>query len=550
MNNKIKTFMVCASVLLSQSTALAALEVEITDTYYVDVKYSNENKFKRATIQISDSVSPLPVYAGEDNDVVYGSDTGYSVSFDKIKLNKRLIDGTYTIKVGSSLGTEEYSFDFINTPARETAKDNLKKAASADDVKKSFDEDYMFLNFNSDSYLSFDDVWRAKLSSAVYNQMPIDESKDFDTELELMVDTQLEIISLMCAGRNVVAVVDGLVYTNVDKTYYDMLSDKSKLGEIYAGYKSEENETVDINSILKDFDGAVLCTVLTTCDYQTAQSAFEHYENKGIIAKADKTYYDELSKSDKAEVFNLLKEKGITDYTTVCEEFKKLSKELYDEAKKESSSSDRGGSSGSGGSGMGIKYYPTPEEPDEEPQYNSETGKQPVFSDVNDMHWAKEAVEELAKEGIISGYEGGKFNPNNKITREEFVKIVVETFDKYDASADIDFSDVKNNAWYYKYVASGVKAGIINGVSEAEFGTGNNITRQDAAVILYRIYNKKTDKKVEFSDEALISDYAKEAVLALSGKSIITGMSDGKFYPKNNLTRAEAAVMIYRLKNA
>ncbi|HHW00656.1 MAG TPA: S-layer homology domain-containing protein, partial [Clostridiaceae bacterium] len=54
---------------------------------------------------------------------------------------------------------------------------------------------------------------------------------------------------------------------------------------------------------------------------------------------------------------------------------------------------------------------------------------------------------------------------------------------------------------------------------------------------------------VPFTDEAEISGYAKEAVAAIQKAGIIKGTGDGRFAPKNNATRAEAAVIIYRLLN-
>ena len=167
--------------------------------------------------------------------------------------------------------------------------------------------------------------------------------------------------------------------------------------------------------------------------------------------------------------------------------------------------------------------------------------------------WATEAVSELANIGCISGDENGLFNPGRNITREEFIKIAVTAFDMYNSDATADFTDVRQNEWYYSYIASGVESKLINGIGSGLFGVGKNISRQDASVILYRVYKNSSRKAagefIGFKDAETIAEYAKEAVSELSAAGIITGMADGNFCPQNDLTRAEAAVLIYRLGN-
>ena len=79
------------------------------------------------------------------------------------------------------------------------------------------------------------------------------------------------------------------------------------------------------------------------------------------------------------------------------------------------------------------------------------------------------------------------------------------------------------------------------------FGVGDFVTRQDVAVILDRIHKiSASGNAVSFSDSADISDYASDAVGRLSAAGVING-SDGKFMPKSNCTRAQAACMVYRM---
>ena len=112
-----------------------------------------------------------------------------------------------------------------------------------------------------------------------------------------------------------------------------------------------------------------------------------------------------------------------------------------------------------------------------------------------------------------------------------------------------EFTDVSSGAWFAPYVYALADKGIITGYEDKTFLPDKLITREDSAVIIYRTMldaSVNMDAEAEFSDSNAVSDYAKEAVKKLCGAGIING-SDGKFNPKSNLTRAEAAAIISRL---
>ena len=172
-----------------------------------------------------------------------------------------------------------------------------------------------------------------------------------------------------------------------------------------------------------------------------------------------------------------------------------------------------------------------------------------VFNDLDEVPWAKDAILVLHARGIIDGYGGGMFAPQKSITREEFVKLVVAAYYKDAASEPLTFADVPEDAWYYESVAVAFGKGIIGGIDETAFGTGLNITRQDMAVILYRIAQESITVKNEddkFDDDGMIADYARTAVYALRDAGVINGVTDTEFAPQKDATRAETAVMLYR----
>ena len=137
------------------------------------------------------------------------------------------------------------------------------------------------------------------------------------------------------------------------------------------------------------------------------------------------------------------------------------------------------------------------------------------------------------------------------VKREEYLKMLINAAKVTGTKHQTVFSDVVNGAWYEKFVALGVENGIVNGQSENNFGIGMNVTREDMAVMMYRALRDKVSMTSEgaqsFTDASNISEYAKEAVACMQNLGIINGMDDGSFSPKENATRAQAAVCIRRM---
>ncbi len=171
------------------------------------------------------------------------------------------------------------------------------------------------------------------------------------------------------------------------------------------------------------------------------------------------------------------------------------------------------------------------------------------FNDIESVDWAAESINSLLDKGIISKSADGKFNPNNEVTREEFVKMMVVAMGVYDETAASNLKDVNKNEWYAAYVASAEKAGLISGNDDGTFGVGDEISREDMSVIIYRAMAKlgliEAVEGEDFADDSEISDYAKEAVYALKDLGILNGVGDNKFAPQGTATRAMAAKVIY-----
>ena len=173
------------------------------------------------------------------------------------------------------------------------------------------------------------------------------------------------------------------------------------------------------------------------------------------------------------------------------------------------------------------------------------------FSDIANVAWAEEAIVALAEKGIVSGVTETTYNPNGLVTREQFAKLIVLASGKYDEKAVNEFTDIPAGNWSASYVASAKAAGFINGIGDGKFGYGASIKREDMAVMIYNVMKALGTEfdtvKTDFADYDKISDYAKEAVGALTAKGIINGVGDNMFAPKSTATRAQAAVLVYAI---
>lgn len=172
------------------------------------------------------------------------------------------------------------------------------------------------------------------------------------------------------------------------------------------------------------------------------------------------------------------------------------------------------------------------------------------FKDVAANHWAKAYIQELYDKGAINGTSADAFNADGNIYRQDFVKILVGALEMTVSDSASTFSDVPEDAYYKTFVMTAYENGLIQGVGDG-FGVGANITRQDAAVILSRVLEKKgiaTASGSEiFADDAQISDYAKNAVAITRAAGIFGGDNNGNFNPKSYLSRAETCAIICRL---
>ena len=163
--------------------------------------------------------------------------------------------------------------------------------------------------------------------------------------------------------------------------------------------------------------------------------------------------------------------------------------------------------------------------------------------------WAKDEVNEAISLGFIP--EKLQNNYNENITREEFVKLVVEAFKIPVGSYEVTFSDVDKTRWSYECISAAASGGIIGGTGNGKFSPEDCITREDMAVIIIKVKELSAEGNNQtFADEGDISAYATGAVHSLARRGIINGFGDSTFRPKEFATRSQAAKIICAMLDA
>lgn len=206
-----------------------------------------------------------------------------------------------------------------------------------------------------------------------------------------------------------------------------------------------------------------------------------------------------------------------------------------------------GGGGGAGAGGGGITSSPIYVKPDKDNEQTADQEAHSVFPDIDSDAWYMEDISRLFIKGIVKGDADGNIRPEENITREELVSVVVRALNLTSDGAEM-IDDPTVSDWAVNEMSIAVANGIITGDEKGVINGTNLCSRQDAAVILGRAFNIAAgDKQTFFADGGEISEYAAEFVNSLSSSGYINGYEDGTFRPQNNITRAELFVILGRI---
>ncbi len=176
------------------------------------------------------------------------------------------------------------------------------------------------------------------------------------------------------------------------------------------------------------------------------------------------------------------------------------------------------------------------------------------FNDVSESAWYASAVSFIAAREITAGTGNGSYSPESRLTRGEFIVMMMRAYDIVPDTNPIDnFSDA-GDTYYTGYLAAAKRLGISAGVGNNQYAPGKEITRQEMFTLLYnalkvigQLPQGDSGKDISnFTDAGQIDIWAKDAVTLLVETGAIGG-SSGALTPLSTTTRAEMAQVLYNL---
>ena len=174
---------------------------------------------------------------------------------------------------------------------------------------------------------------------------------------------------------------------------------------------------------------------------------------------------------------------------------------------------------------------------------------QTTFADVPASAWYYDAVEYVYENGLMSGVSGGRFAPDDTLTRAMLVQTLY-AMEGRPASASAGFADVASGDWYASAVNWAAANGVVSGVSETGFGPNNALTREQLALILYRFAQYKgydvtgTSDLAAYADGSSVSGWAAEAMGWAVDAGLISGVGGNQIAPTGTASRAQVAQIL------
>ena len=545
-----KFLCILLALLFASSSALAATTAQISDVEN-DIITINSTAFAGESVSVmitNPGFTKSQALSGSDGAIQYfNSFVPKSPSFSipvKIMGNA---GGDFKVYILSRDGEQTADFTFYNSVFKAKCINDINIASSGSDITPYFENLVNAYGLSGNAvYISLGSKAVSDAFLLLRDTKPGMVLPEDITEVFEMINEALVLASFntgredLCFSGNTPLNADILsIQSSAELSDYN--SSLTSAGVTYIKQKLMQGGYKKIEDITDKFKELVYRGVLL--NYKEQGYGHIHgyftkyraaYENAGFVIpeSENRSRYTKLlgltdeSLSSLASKFNNLKEESNTPTTN-----------LPGLNTAPCNNTRVGGSFSTGGGTSYVNPNPTPVNP---PVQSAAS-----FSDVPSDHWALQSVELLKEKGWITGYENGEFRPDNYITRAEFTKLILTVFG-INEGGTASFADVSKDAWYAPFVAAAQENGIINGSGDSFFPE-NNITRQDAAVIICRVLNKLSQEKLSFWDLDDIADYALPSVAYLASIGVINGYADNSFKPNGSITRAEVSKIICTL---
>ena len=222
---------------------------------------------------------------------------------------------------------------------------------------------------------------------------------------------------------------------------------------------------------------------------------------------------------------------------------------VFDEEKAEDSTGGESGSGSSGGSSSGHGSGGGSSSGKNETVLPGNPVAKPYENELSG-HWGEKEISAMIEKGIVKG-DGNTLNLKSPVTRAEFAALLVRALEIPEKEYGGEFADVKGDEWYAGTLAAAKSVGLMEG-SDGKALPNDTLTREQMAKMLVSakeyLGGEITDKlEITFGDKASVSDWAQEYIEKAVSASLMNGMGDNLFAPKETALREQAFAAVYRL---
>ena len=179
------------------------------------------------------------------------------------------------------------------------------------------------------------------------------------------------------------------------------------------------------------------------------------------------------------------------------------------------------------------------------------------FADIaNKSQMMQNAIVRLAAKDIMRGAEDGYFHPDDLISRAEFVSAIVMAFDMLDLTLQPTFIDLSPASWYFHAIASAEHERLVQGFPDGTFRGNLDIPKDQLVVISASTLMEHMGYFVpddieyilsQYFDRHLLAPWSEEGIALATDANIVLFRADSLFAPQSNMTRGDAAIVLYRV---
>jgi hypothetical protein len=178
-----------------------------------------------------------------------------------------------------------------------------------------------------------------------------------------------------------------------------------------------------------------------------------------------------------------------------------------------------------------------------------------AIADVGANYWAAKEIRNMVDDGVMTLNAAKRFNPEAHISRVDFVNalLVVTSNQNLDVTAKSKFRDVTAATPSYENILRSQQLGLVYGYPDGTFKPTKKMLRSEAQSVISHITQEKyvdTTELKQFKDYAKVPAWANQVYAKTLHYGIYVNYPDSReLRPNDNLTRAEAAVLLARLKD-